>query len=603
MKKLLALALTLVMTLGLVSPALAAEDGYTDPYEEYAQAHPEELANLDVDALLAGWGYHDMTAGEAFMEDYANYNNTLEEAVKDHYLQMRLMAREDAENAPLYQEEYPEAWADFNADAYFQEEYGEHWDKAEYMAWYCLRSEEEFVDDMFTDYIEYGDYDDDWDDEDPWDEPDGAPTLTLYVNGVASDAVITAENGVSYADADALRDLLGDAAVAADAEGNIAIRAAAEAAGWDIQWYDGGWRGNDQEIQLWDKAKYEGELAEEFGPMNGFFAKAMDQSMDLLFSQTPISGHETVDIALTRFSTLDENKEYTLKLGVDYVVQKGVMDITLTFDVSQLLQFVDPRDLAGWAKEGGFTVSQLTALLKAGTAELILDYNENTMAYNVPLLALFDEDEAGWQTVYSGTSLVLPDLGELKDFSFVSSLYATMTTTAGYMGAEYAAQNYETTMAALKLFCGKDRFSTKNGKTTYSMTTQDMNRAAGELIAQAAGLEEAPQVSLFKHCELTYTLDEGGNMDMELHFRPDVEGIRNAVAAQYGGDDTYYGMATLLGWYLPALDMDVTANGRGNQSRYVSGMNVHWNNVGTMELRCAATSGTALTGPRQIGDV
>lgn len=519
MKKLLALALTLVMALGLVSPALAEET---------------EIFYVDSEDLSPE------------LREYLEENTADGQSVvltPDIYQQML-----DISDSDLLPEDW---WMDGDLD---------------------------------------------------YSEPD-EPTLTLYVNGVASDAAISAEEGVSYADADTLRDLLGDAAVAADAEGNIAIRAAAEAAGWDIQWYDGGWRGNDQEIQLWDKAKYEGELAEEFGPMNGFFAKAMDQSMDLLFSQTPISGHETVDVELTRFSTLDENKEYTLKLGVDYVVQKGVMDLTLTFDVSQLLQFVDPRDLAGWAKEGGFTVSQLTALLKAGTAELILDYNENTMAYNVPLLALFDEDEAGWQTVYSGTSLVLPDLDELKDFSFVSSLYATMTTTAGYMGAEYAAQNYETTMAALKLFCGKDRFSTKNGKTTYSMTTQDMNRAAGELIAQAAGLEEAPQVSLFKHCELTYTLDEGGNMDMELHFRPDVEGIRNAVAACYGGDDTYYGMATLLGLYLPALDMDVTANGRGNQSRYVSGMNVHWNNVGTMELRCAATSGTALTGPRQIGDV
>lgn len=428
------------------------------------------------------------------------------------------------------------------------------------------------------------------------------PTLNLYVDGEMAETVITAKNGVSYADAEALRQLFGPQAVPADLAGPLPIRAIAEAAGWDVGWYENSY-GGVQEVQLWHKASYEAALAEEFGPMNGFFAKAMDQSIDLLFSEAPISGHETVDVELTRFSTLDENKEYTLKLGVDYVVQKGVMDLTLTFDVSQLLQFVDPRDLAGWAKEGGFTVSQLTALLKAGTAELILDYNENTMAYNVPLLALFDEDEAGWQTVYSGTSYVLPDLDELKDFSFVSSLYATMTTTAGYMGAEYAAQNYETTMAALKLFCGKDRFSTKNGKTTYSMTTQGMNRAAGELIAQAAGLEEAPQVSLFKHCELTYTLDEGGNMDMELHFRPDVEGIRNAVAAQYGGDDTYYGMATLLGLYLPALDMDITATGRGNQGRYVSGMNVHLNNVGTMELRCAATSGTALTGPRQIGDV
>lgn len=429
-------------------------------------------------------------------------------------------------------------------------------------------------------------------------ETDMEPTLTLMVNGVASDVAVTAVDGVSYADADALRAILGNTAVAAEATGNVAIRPAAELAGWDVEWFDGGWRGNDQEIQLWDKAGYEAELEEEFGPANDFLARAMEQSMGLIFSETPISGHETVDVTLTRFSTLDENKTYTLKLGVDYVVQKGVMDVTLTFDLSQLLRLIDPRDLAGWAKEGGFTVAQLTSLLKAGTAELILDYNQNAMSYNIPLLALFDEAEAGWQTVYSGTSYVLPDLDELEDFTFVSSLYATMTTTAGYMGAEYAAENYEDAVGTLSVFVGKDRFSTQNGKLTYSITTQAANRTVGELLARSAGLEEVPQVSVFKHCELTYTLDGSGNISMDLHFRPDVEGIQNAVAI--GEEDGPYGMATLIGWYLPIVDMDITATGRGNQSRSTSSMSVHWNNVGTMDLSVSATAGTALAGPRQI---
>lgn len=422
------------------------------------------------------------------------------------------------------------------------------------------------------------------------------PTLTLMVNGVATDVAVTAVDGVSYADADALRQFFGPQTVPADAAGPQPIRETAQKAGWDVDWFDGGWRGNDQEIQLWDKAGYEAELEEEFGPANGFLAQAMGQSKALIFSETPLSGHETMDIDLTRFSTLDENKTYTLKLGVDYVVQKGVMDVTLTFDLSQLLRIIDPRDLAGMAKEGGFTVAQLTSLLKAGTAELILDYNEGAMAYNIPLLALFDEDEAGWQTVYSGSSYVLPDLDELEDFALVSSLYATMTTTAGYMGAEYAAENYEGTVGMLSVFFGKDHFSTQNGKLTYSMTTQDVNRAVGAVIAQNLEMETVPQVSVFKHCELTYTLDGSGNISMDLHIRPDMEGIRDAIAL----GDAPYGMATLMGWYLPVMDMDVTAAGQSSRSRATSSMRVHWNNVGTMDMRVSATAGTALAGPRQI---
>lgn len=605
MKKLLALALTLVTTLSLASPAFAAEE--VDEYAAYEAAHPEEIAALDAEKLISDWGYEDinMTAQEQFMEYAAEEGESLAEAVKREYIGWRLLVEENCRLAEERRALYPELWASFDAEAYFADAkpYGAE-DKAVYMAEYCILTQEEFVDDMFVEYCSEGDYGDDPLPDEWWEDDDltaGEPTLTLYVNGVASDIAVEAWDGRSYANGLELRTIFPDC-VDPLADGPVSIRDTAQLAGWDIAWFDGGWRGNDQEIQLWDKAKYEAELADQFGPANDFFAKVMKQSMGLIFSETPISGHETVDIELKRFSTLDENKEYTLKLGVDYVAQKGVVDMTLTFDVSQLLQLIDPRDLAGWAKEGGFTVAQLTSLLKAGTVELILDYNENAMAYNIPLLALFDEDEAGWQTVYSGTSVLLPDMSELSDITFANSLYAQMTTTAGYMGAEYAAGNYEKTTAALTLFLGKDRFHVQNGKTTYSMTTQGMNRAVGELISQAAGLEKAPETSVFKYCDLTYTLDDSGNIAMDLHFRPDVEGIRKAIAAQ-DDDDYTYGMATLMGWYLPAVDMDITATGHGNQGRYVSAMSVHWNNVGTMEMRATATSGTALSGPRQIGDV
>lgn len=424
------------------------------------------------------------------------------------------------------------------------------------------------------------------------------PTLTLYINGVASDITVEAWDGRSYANGSELATIFPDC-VDPLVDGPVSIRDTAVLAGWDVEWYDGGWRGNDQEIQLWDKAGYEAALAEEFGPVNDLMAQAMTESRDLLFSEKATTGHETVTVDLTRFSTLDGDKKYTLTLAADYTVQKGVLDMTVTFDVAQLLQFIDAGDLVAMAREGGFTVTQLTQLLKAGKAEFILDYDRGYLAYNVPLLALIDKEQAGW---HCETMPGWEDMEELTDISFVSALYRDMTTTASYRGAEYAAQNYQQNTGLLAIFLGKDRFSTQNGKTTYSLTTRNVNQAIGAMLAQVNGEAQPRQVSFFKHCDLSYTMGEGGNVSMDMHIRPDMEGIAAAASAE---EDAYfsYGPATLLKWYLPSLDMDFTATASGDQSRSTNRMALHWNNVGRLDMRASATAGAARTAPRQIEDV
>lgn len=437
---------------------------------------------------------------------------------------------------------------------------------------------------------------------------DPTPTLTLYVNGVATDVELTAQGGATYADADALRQILGPNAVSADQTGPIAIRPAAEAAGWDVGWYNGGWWGKKQEVQLWDKASYEGFLTEEFAPLNEFFAKAMAQSKDLLFSEKATAGHETVTVDLKRFSTLDGDKDYKLTLAVDYIVQNGVMDMTCTFDLSQLLQLFDGNDLKAMTKAGGFTPTQLSSLLRAGKAELILDYNEGIMAYNVPLLALFDEDMAGWQSQYvPGLDMAKDSFEELGEAAFTSSLYAQMLTTAGYSGAEYAFEQYDQSVSLMTLFAGKDRFTTQNGKTTYSFTTEGVNAALTALLAQTSGVEEKELAgsSFFKACDLTYTLDSGGNVTMEAHVRPDREGIAAATAAVNGEMDPYYtyGAATAMKWVLSFFDMDMTVSTRGNQSRATQRVDIHWNNVGKLSMNTTVTTQTTTKAPRQVEDV
>lgn len=440
-----------------------------------------------------------------------------------------------------------------------------------------------------------------------YDEEYLVPTLTLYVNGVATDVALTAENGSTYADADALRQILGPDAVPNHQTGLLPIRATAEAAGWDVGWYSGWWS-KRQEVQLWDKASYEGFLSEEFAPLNAFLAKAMAQSKDLLFSEKATAGHETVTVDLKRFSTLDGDRDYKLTLAVDHIVQNGVIDMTFTFDLSQLLQLFDGNDLTAMTKAGGFTPTQLSSLLRAGKAELILDYNKSMVAYNVPLLALFDEDMAGWQSQYvPGLGTAMESFEEIDETAFTSSLYAQMVTSAGYSGAEYAFEQYNQSVSLMTLFAGKDRFTTKNGKTTYSLTTADVNAALAALLAKPFGVEEKelPEMSFFKACDLTYTLDSSGNVTMEAHVRSDMEGIAAARATVSGVDDYYYtyGAATAMRWLLPTFDMDITASARGNQNRTTQRLDIHWNNVGKLSVSATTTTQTTTKAPRQVEDV
>lgn len=632
MKRTLALTLALVLALGLCVPALAAEPDGTyyvdgqpvetypveetppmdedtvclDFYEEYAQEHPEEIANLDTDALIAGWGYTDinMTAEEAFMERFSWANVTLEDAVKIQYINNRVRIEELRKDAADYKEQYPEAWAAFDADAFFEEgsssdAYYAYWagmTKAEYMAEWNILTDEEFADDMFVQGAWADEYEK-WDD-DGWYDPDGEPTLTLMVNGVASEIAIEAGEGTTYADAAALRSILGDQAVAPDATGSIAIRAAAEAAGWDVQWYDGGWADEDQEVQLWDRKSFETQLVEKFGPLNDFMAKAMDLSMETLTSKEAISGKETVDVTLTRFSTLDGNKDYKLKLTADYVIQNSVLDMTLTFDVAQLLGLVSPADLANLGKDGAPTLETLTQLLKAGKMEILFDYDKGAIAYNIPLLTLLDESQEGWHTYYLPGWQEMEDAWQTEGNAYTSSLYSQMIAYASWGGAEYALADYQRSVAALSSYAGKDCFTTADdGSMTYNVTTQRMNRALAELME----LSEPEKVSLFKAFDWSYALDNRGKVDMKIHIRPDMEGIAQAMARE--DFDPYFGQGTIMMGVLGVLDMDMAASGGGDQSRSTSQLTIHWNNVGTMDMRCEAKATPTTRAPRQIKDV
>lgn len=582
-----------------------------DIYAAYEAAHPEELANLDVDALIAGWGYKDSTAEEQFVADYSPWGGEEDagKLAKKLYIQHRQALEDLVEELPAYQAAYPELWADFDADAYFEAEMKSDWDnvcrdKATFIAQNNIQSEEEFEALVFIiNYIPSKEEENDWDYGYDYGYDDD-PTLTLYVNGAAGSVEVTAEDGVTYADAVALRGILGTEGVPADAEGPVAIRAAAEAAGWDVGWCYRAWPGV-YEIQLWDKATYEAALEEEFAPLNAFLSKVMAQSVELIFSEKATSGHEKLTLDLTRFSTLDGDKKYTLTLEVDYVVQNGVMDVTLTFDVANLLKLFTPEELDMLALNGGgFDLEKLTALLTGGKAEFIIDYNEGEVAWNVPLLALADEDMAGWHSMpVPGLADFEAAVAELEEFSLTSTLYAQMTASAQYRGALSAALSYQTSADMLGLFLGKDRFSTDSrGRTVYSLTTQEMNEALSQRLAETTGSVEGLDYSFCKSFDLRYTMDEQGNVTMEMHIRPDKEGIARALMASSSAQDG--AAASLLArMVLSALDVELTATAEGSPSRATEALELHWNNVGKLSLRSTATTKETKDSPRSIYEI
>ncbi len=587
---------------------------YDGTYEEYEAAHPEEFENLDPEQLLAGWGYVERTPAEWFLAYEGEYGETLEEAVWRTYVSKRIKVEYNCAQAEEYRAKYPKEWAKFDADSYFESVWLGYSDslpdKAAYMARYNVLTEDEFVDDMFVTYVDDNRYTAGFE-QDEYKMPE--PTLTLTVNGVATDVELTAGEGVTYADAAALRQFFGPEAVPADKEGLLPVRATAQAAGWDVGWYSSRWSG-EREVQLWDKASYGAYLADEFGPLNDFFAKALKASGNTLFAETPVTTHQTVTADLTRFSTLDGDETFRLTFDVDYVMGGGVLDVTVTFDVTELLKLFPADALESLTKMGGFSVTQLRQFLKAGVMEFIIDYNTGEMAYNVPLLALADESLAGWQTEYiSGLDGVAEAMDGLEEFSLTSTLYAQMTTVASYAGAEYALDEYEQTVGLLAAFAGKDRFATRGGKTTYSISAQAMNEAVSALInadadeSDSADTIKRPVYSIFKAFDITYTLDEVGNVTAKLHIRPDTDGIATAIAKAY--ESSYYGdssaagaMEIVMNLALKGWNVDITASSQGNAARSTGSVDIHWNNVGKLTVRTTATQTGGKT-PRSIDDI
>lgn len=171
MKKILSLLLALTLTLSLLPAALGAEGalpmtcgeyeeqykllhpGYTGAGEEweamyaayrsylvstYSAAHPGELEALTTEELLFLLGEGGKKTREELLYGYVNKRNAIE----------RVCAEAEA-----YRTGHPQLWADFDANAYFEEKWGGIWEKEAYQRELLLQSEMEFRENMFVQYF------------------------------------------------------------------------------------------------------------------------------------------------------------------------------------------------------------------------------------------------------------------------------------------------------------------------------------------------------------------------------------------------------------------------------------------------------------------
>ncbi len=660
MKRFLAMTLAFVLALGLVTPAWAAETDLKDisqespevqeflkqmydegllqentdydltyfgdegnslvypekdPVGEYIAAHPDEIANLDADALLAGWGFR--SPRDSFMENYSYLADTFEEAVMVHYVDNRVNALRLVDQAEEYKAQYPEAWA-----AYDEEEAYRYWDKDKE----GLKAENNFLTDeeltafLFVSYVDNNldyDYETDtwtWVDPDEWAYEDPEPTLTMVANGEAGDAVLTAESGVTYADAAVLRNILGAEAVPETLTGSLAVREYAEKAGWDVVWYDGGWSGYDQQVCLWDGKTLKAQWEAEFGPALDFLKDLLNYSEATLAQEDGYQVEETITLDITRFHTLDGNKTVSADIRVKEVMEDGVLDVTMEFDLLDFLGLFDAKDLSALAQKGSFDLDSLKTLLKAGKVEVLLDSKTYEMAVRAPILNLiapdaFSEDWMGFQlpgapdlTEEEIAALPVTNTVELLDSMVPGAIYDNMLSQTEYLGG---STTMLVVMDAFAAFVGKDRFTHEGDTWTYTLTTQHVNqtmREMNEAAAQKYG-EEAPDRDLFKTCDISYEINtKTGAVDMKLDVRPNTEGLTGLALMEEDLSDSA-GMRTLLNAVFSAMDFQMTAEAKGNGKTATETMKLHWVNVGEVTMDAKMEMGKAKDAPRKPGEV
>ena len=524
---------------------------------DYRSAHPGELERYDVKAWLSSQGYRDPM--EAAMEDYGLA--TVQEMTT--YVQARYVQGRESVSGLIAQAKSlaaadPAGYAAFDADAYYADVYGEWYPKEEYLIDNFLLSQEEFVDAMYVDSAG-------WQNEEPGYPSRRPDQPVLVVNGQArEDVALTAENGVTYASADALGAILGTA----ETGDRLPVRSTAAAQGWDVVWNAG-----SNQVVLLDRTalrtQLDGELADLNTLMGRLFTAAMPQDGQSYRTT------ETCELALTAFNSLDGNKTCTATLRADTLLRDNQLDLTLSISAADLLNLLSRQTMDQLASEmPKFTAQNLKTLLTGCKVQVLFDLESGKLYANAPILAAFDEtvSENTWFAWDLGGGTGLSALTVNTESWGTELLYNALLSESesGCLGAEYAYQNFDEGRAAMALLFGPERFTDRNGTLTWSLDAKALDSLINEMTGGSFG---AP----FKEFGLSVSVSETGRFSTQAVFRPDMD----AIAAGLSDDSWSGGSAAetaAMTWLMNLLDFRMAAQASGTADHATETAELHWKN-------------------------
>lgn len=577
--------------------------------EAYRAAHPGELEALTQEQLLSWQGYTEtLTPVMQYLENsyLKDESQVMPELLWD-YVSDRNQVAENHEAFLTYQADYAEQWAEFDADAFFKEENGYLWEKAEFMALYHLFTEEEFVEKMFVDYVNYyswqwdydDDYDYDWEFDNDWNS--GKP-LRLVVNGqVMENALISAEDGWSYIAPATVNAILDSHYV--DEGELMPLRSTMEAEGWAV-----GWNEYENAIFLVDTAAAKTRIRESFTALDAVLAWAMEHA-----KAEPGKSYkttETLDVTFTTLNSLDGDSEYTLRLTLDMLQKDNTLELTVKLNAADVLKLLGDDILELVADEiPQLSLSDLPTLMKGLECNAIADLDAGNFYWNVPVLAAFD-DTVTADTWY-GASLGM-GLEEMLQTSLGMGSGELMENLpdilAGYMydqllsdsarwwsSPEEAWEEFDVMVSTLNAVMGPDRVNRSGGALTWKVDTKTVN----DLFAQTTGENMAP----FQSYELTYVMRDNGTFSADMNMRPDFEAMmKSAFDSYYDPYFSYSLLSILSGRLMNLFDFQVTAHSSGSMDKAAGTMEYHQKNTFKLKLdtemtRTEAKDDPALTPP------
>lgn len=583
--------------------------------EDYRAAHPGELEALSTADLLAREGYYDPM--DEYMAD--NGFDTQDQAVQSlllGYIGRKEAAAQRRAAALAYQKEYPEKWAAFNVDAYFAERYWYYDTKEEFIENYDLQDEQELTDYLFIRFVE----------ENLWPDHEGYDP-SLVVNGVVRSYDLVIENGVSYTDAATLNDILGTSLTG----DKVAIRAAAEGAGWGVTWNP-----SRNQVVLLDREMLLKGLAAQVTEEELAQAEALGVDVDALLKAQDFTNFdammnkvlstadydrsktyqmtETGAVTLTAFNSLDGDETVRATVKSETVMKGRIIEQTYTISAGELVKLLSDETLQAIQESlPKHSAGDLKTLLTGVQVRLILNGETGEMFLNAPILAKLDRNftEDTWLRADMGDGLDLTwsvlDSLAAGEWDTAELLYNVLleTSASSESGAVMAYAGYAGARSMLGALVGGDRVKARNGGYTWTLDAQfidDMLGAvAGYMGASGIGLELD---SLFKEFEITITVDKNGNQTADMVLRPDMDAIAGLIAQLDDGDGA--GTAAMT-WALNLFDFRMESHAQGTAQKSQSTVQLHWKNQFKVEVesqnRRVETQNAPLETPPETAEI